>query len=223
MLGGRPRRATLRGVSPHERFWPSRLRWRLRGALQWPAFVVLTLIDAIVLDALPPVSTTGMNFIVGVLVAASANLFLIGAVSPWLTRRLVERRAAALQVAGAPPPTQAAREVLQDRVATGLLVLGLAGVIASGLANRPVIVSETEDTERNAEAVRDYVQSSGDEELIRNLDTANTIRLAEGYFRTCVADDERDRFYCFFVDTSKDPAEVKRDPSAESNTAFRGR
>jgi hypothetical protein len=30
-------------VTPDERFWPARLRWRLRGAWLWPLFLVLTL------------------------------------------------------------------------------------------------------------------------------------------------------------------------------------
>jgi hypothetical protein len=210
-------------VTTGERFWTSRLRWRLRGATQWPAFVVLTIADGLVLDALPPVSTTGLNLIEGVLIATFANLFLVGAVAPWLARRLADRRAAALETAGAPAPAQAARDVLQDRVATALLLAGLAGVIASGLANRPLIVSETDATEENARALTRYVEHSGNDELIRNLETANTIRLGEGYFRNCIARDDRERYFCVFVDTREDPAEVVRDRSAEPNTVFRGR
>jgi hypothetical protein len=37
-----------------ERVWHRRLRWRLRGAWQWPVFVALTLADGIVLVVLPP-------------------------------------------------------------------------------------------------------------------------------------------------------------------------
>ncbi len=210
-------------MSPGERFWTSRLRWRLRGSTQWPAFVVLTIVDGAVLDQLPPVSTTGLNFIEGVLIATFANLFLVGAVAPWLARRLAARRAAALATAGAPPPTQADREVLQDRTATALLLAGLAAVIVSGLANRPVIVSETDATEANAKALTRYVERSGDDELVRNIETANTIRLGEGYFRNCIARDDRERYFCVFVDTSKDPPEVVVDDSAEPNTIYRGR
>lgn len=206
-----------------ERFWLNRLRWRLRGAMQWPAFVVLTLVDGVVLDALPPVGTTGLNFFEGVLVATFANLFLVGAAAPFLTRMLIDRRAAALASAGAPAPPEVEREVLRDRMATALLVAGLLAVLAAGLGNRPVIVSETEATEDNARAVQRYVLATENEELIRNLETANTVRLGEGYFRTCIARDERDRFFCLFVDTEKEPPKVVRDPSAESNTVYRNR
>jgi hypothetical protein len=210
-------------VTPRERFWTRRLRWRLRGATQWPAFVVLTLVEGAVLDRLPPVSTTGLNFVDGVLIATFANLFLVGAVAPWLARRLADRRAAALATAGAPPPTEAERDVIKDRTATALLAVGLVAVIVAGLANRPVIVSETEATERNAEALSRYVARSGDEELVRNRDTANTIRLGEGYFRNCIARDDRERHLCVFIDTREDPPEVVVDDSAEPNTVYRGR
>ena len=212
---------TLRGVSRDERFWASRLRWRLRGATQWPAFVALTLVDGLVLDLLPPVATTGLNYLEGVLLATFGNLFLVGALGPFLAKRLARRGQAA--PAGGPPPAQpdAGVEVLHDRVSTALLGAGLIACLASGLANRPVIVSETEATEENARAVRDFVLHTGDDELKRNIETANTIRLGEGFFRTCIARDDRDRFLCLFVDTDKDPTEVKRDPSAEPNTVIR--
>jgi hypothetical protein len=218
-----PARTTLACVSPGERFWTSRLRWRLRGSMQWPAFVVLTIVDAAVLDQLPPLSTTGLNFIEGVLIATFANLFLVGAIAPWLARRLADRRAAALATAGASPPTQAEREVIQDRTASALLIAGLAAVIVAGLANRPVIVSETDATEANANALTRYVERSGNDELVRNRETANTIRLGEGYFRNCIARDDRERYFCVFVDTREDPPEVVVDDSAEPNTVYRGR
>ena len=222
-------------MTPRERFWTRRLRWRLHGAWQWPTFAVLTLLDGLVLDALPPLGVARMDFVLGVLVATFANLFLVGAVAPFLTRRLLRRRhEQTVEVAGsvAPspattgpplgssPPPQVKREVLQDRVGTALLVAGLGAVVVSGLANRPVTVSETEATEEVGRQLRAYVARSDSEELERNLETANTRRLAEGYFRVCIARDDRRRHLCLFVDTTKDPTEVTKDPSAESNAVF---
>jgi hypothetical protein len=210
-------------VSPPERFWTSRLRWRLRGAMQWPAFVILTLADGLILDALPPIATTrpdsGLNLLEGALIATFANLFLLGAAAPFLAHRLSERRTAAVGVSDMPAVE---REVLQDRIATALLVAGLVATLAAGLANRPVIVSETEATEAAGRAVLGYVQRSGDEELRRNVETANTKRLGTDFFRICIANDERDGFRCLFVDTSVDPPKVTKDPSAESNSVYRG-
>ena len=211
-------------MSPSERFWLSRLRWRLRGAWQWPAFAVLTLLDGLVLDRLPPQAPDHLNLIEGVLIATFANLVLVGALAPFLAKRLTRRQEAHLAAAGAAPSSaeaaQARHEVLQDRVATTLLAAGLAAALVSGVANRPAIVSETEATEEVGRQLRDYVVRSGNEELHRNLGTANTIRLSEGYFRVCVARDDRRRQVCLLVDTAKDPTQVKRDPSAEPNSAY---
>jgi hypothetical protein len=182
----------------------------------WPAFIGLTLLDGLLLHLLPPIRT-GVDLIPGILVATFGNLILIGAVAPFLARRLGPRRP------GPPAPAQAAREVLVDRIGTGLLAAGVFGVLVAGLAARPLVVSETEDTERNAQAVRGYVLSSGDRELIRNLETANTIRLASGYFRTCIARDDRRHHFCLFVDTNRRPADITRDPSAEPNSAYKAR
>lgn len=207
-----------------ERFWPSRLLWRLRGAWQWPAFAVLTLLDGLVLDRLPPQAPDQLNLIEGVLIATFANLILVGALAPFLAKRLTRRQEPSLAAAGSVPPSaeaaQAHREIVQDRVATALLAAGLAAAFVSGVANRPAIVSETEATEEVGRQLRDYVARSGSDELHRNLGTANTIRLSEGYFRVCVARDDRRRHFCLLVDTAKDPTQVKRDPSAEPNSSY---
>ena len=191
----------------------SRLRWRLRGAWQWPAFVLLTLADGLVLHALPPIGT-GVRVVPGVLLAAVGNLFLVAVVAPWLARRLNRRGERALAAGLDPGPPF---EVVLSRAATGLLLAGLAGLVVAGLAARPLIVSETEDTEANARAVRAHVLSSAPEEIRRNADSANSARIAEDLFRTCVAFDDRSRAYCLWVDTSKDPPLLRRDPSEVPN------
>ena len=182
----------------------------------WPAFIAVTLIDGLLLHLLPPIGT-GVDLIPAILLATFGNLILIGVLAPWLARRAWSRRPAAEP--GAPPKAQL--EVLTDRIGTGLLLASIIGVIAAGLAARPTVVSETEDTQRNAEAFRALVLSHGNEELIRNLETANTIRLGEDFFRTCVARDDRERYFCAFVDTSSEPPDVDIDGSAEPNSAYR--
>ncbi len=192
-----------------ERFWVARARWRLRGAMLWPAFVVLTLLDGMVLYRLSPVGFEFKDPVAPTILATFGNLFLVAAMAPWLTRRLVARRTTA--------PGRVEREVLKDRTGTALLAAGLVGVIAAGLGNREVVVSETRATEQNAAAVRDFIDHTRSPELVRNLQTANTVKLSEGYFRTCVARDDRRRHFCLFVDTKKRPVEVVPDRSQEPN------
>jgi hypothetical protein len=205
-------KATLRPVNREERFWPTRIRWRLRGAWMWPSFVILTFLDGLLLHRLPPVRT-GVDLIPAMLLATFANLVLIGAVGPWLARRLWARRPAA----DPDSPAKAQLEVLTDRIGTGLLLAGVLGVVSAGLAARPTVVAETDATERAAEAMLRHIEHSGNEELIRNKETANTARLSEGYFRTCIAHDDRRRYFCYFIDTNKRPVEIIKDPSALPN------
>ena len=96
--------------------------------------------------------------------------------------------------------------MLTDRIGTGLLVASVVGVVVAGLAARPLVVSETEETERNANAFRVFILDRGDQELIRNLETANTIELGDGLFRTCVARDDRRRYFCTLIDVNEQSA-----------------
>jgi hypothetical protein len=199
-------------VEPEQRFWPARVRWRLRGAWMWPAFVAITLLDGLLLHLLPPVRD-GIDLIPGILIATFANLALIGAVAPWLAKRIWKRRPAAEPTA----PPKAQLEVLSDRVGTGLLVAGVFGVIAAGLAARPLVVVETEERERAAEKLYQYVQSHPDDELRRNFEASDTDKLADGYFRSCIPDDDRRRWSCFLLEATEDKATIQRDPSGIPN------
>ena len=186
----------------------------------WPTFVVLTVADGVLLHLLPPVrlglTRDGMTVIFGIIVATFANLFLVGVVAPWLARRLLARRRP--EPSAGSLPAEVRQEVLADRLGTALLIAGLVGVVAAGLGSRPVVVSETDATEENARAVKSFIEGSRHPELIRNLETATTVKLGEGFFRTCIARDDRRRAFCLYVDTEKDPTEVRRDPSNTPNS-----
>jgi hypothetical protein len=190
-----------------ERFWRSRLRWRFRGAWQWPTFAALTVGDAAILHLLPPVGT-GIDPFLALILASFGNLFLIGAVAPWIAGRLVDRDR---RHDGHGPP----REVVLDRTATVLLALGAVGLVVAGLGSRPLVVSETKATEENARLVERYVVRHGTDEVKRNLGSANTRRLAAGYFRTCVALNDKRRAFCMFVDTKRNT--ITPDPDSRPN------
>ena len=112
--------------------------------------------------------------------------------------------------------------MLQDRVAAILLAVGFAGCVITGLGNRPVIVSETNETQEAARQLELFVRRSGSGELRRNVEAANTHRLEPGYFRLCIPRDDRKRNVCILVDTRKDPVSVRRDPSSSSNQELFG-
>jgi hypothetical protein len=185
----------------------------------WPAYAILTLLDAVILHELPPVSG-GVDFIPALILSSFCNLFLMGAVAPWLARRLAQREHVG---SGNGIPLSVRIEVLKDRTAAIMLGVTTLGLIAVGLGNHPATVQETEDLERNAELFRDYAVAEAPHEIQRNLETANTIRLEPGYFRTCANYDDRDRVWCVFIDVDAEPPIVRKDPSTLPNQEFRAR
>jgi hypothetical protein len=192
-----------------DRFWTRRLRWRLLGAWRWPAFALFTVVDALLLHELGVVRHWNIAF---ALIAASFGNIALLVAADLLVRMTARNRAAQ----GAPmAPTQI--EVTIDRSGVALLAIGAVGLLVSGLATQDLIVSETNATTANAKAVRAWIGHNAPDEYRRNLETANTEKLADNYFRTCIANDGRDRFLCLFVDTKKKPPEVVRDPSTEPN------
>ena len=207
-------------MAAEDRFWTRRLRWRLIGVWRWPAFAAAVLVDAVILHELPPLGAFetdpgDLNWPVAFILSGFGNLALV-AIADALGRFAESKRHARGIV---DPHT----EVQKDRGAVVALAVGIVGVLAWGLATQQTAITETEATEENAAAVRDYVLVHGTDEYRRNLHTANTVRLAEGYFRTCVADDSRRRFLCLFVDTNVDPPKVVRDPSMLPNEREAGR
>jgi hypothetical protein len=199
-------------VDRDERFWPARIRWRLRGAWMWPTFIAITLLDGVILHELPPVQE-GYPLIAGILIATFANLVLIGAVAPWLARRIWSRRPSAAP--GAPPRAQL--EVLTDRIGTGLLLASLVGLVAAGLAAKPVVVAETEEKERAARELYRYVTGHGSEELKRNLEASDMVRQGDDYFRACIPNDDRDDRTCYLLDVRRRDVRIEEDPSSLPN------
>lgn len=202
-----------------ERFWTHRLRWRLRGtSWLWPAFAVAVVVDAAILHFLPPVGTDqqigspeGLNLVGDAIVAGFVNLFLVAVLAPWLAKRLTQRPVAEGEIA-------APYELHLGRAAAIMMGCAALGLVVVGLGNRPVIVSETKATQTNAELVRNWVLSNGNAEMQRNLETANTARLQANFFRTCIANDHRTSYWCFFVDTSVDPPKLTRDHDRRPNS-----
>ena len=59
---------------------------------------------------------------------------------------------------------------------------------------------------------------NGSAEMKRNIETAQTARLASNFFRTCISNDHRTHYYCFFVDTQADPPKLSRDSDSRPNS-----
>src|SRR5216110_1247185 len=83
--------STFHSVSTAGGCWARRMRWRLLGAWRWPRFLAVTVLDAWIVVWRPPGGREAL-FVPALVICSFANLFLIGAVAPWLARRLVARQ-----------------------------------------------------------------------------------------------------------------------------------
>src|SRR5215218_5973579 len=146
----------------------------------WPTFAVLTIAEGVLLHELPPTGFRIPDVVIGSIIALFANIFLVGAIAPWIARRLMARDRAAGRERFPP-------EVYLDRTATALLVLGLAGVVAAGLANIRVSTAETDALKEAGDRAEAYVNAHADSEVKQRLNGANSARLGEGFFRVWVA------------------------------------
>ena len=190
------------------RMWATRLRWRLKGASQWPAFVLFTTLEGILLNELPLSGDGPGGLLPGVLLAGFGNLFLVAVVAP-LGGRLLRRRIPDLPKA-----------IATDFAGTAILALGLLGVLAGGLAHRPAVQEERADRLAQFAAVRAYVESQAPDRR-EFLAAADTIRLSEDLFRTCVPGPDPRRPLCLFVETHQHPAGVTRDRDQTPNSSYR--
>jgi 4-amino-4-deoxy-L-arabinose transferase-like glycosyltransferase len=191
-----------------ERVWPRRLRWRLRGAWQWPAFIVLTLVDGVLLVVLPPYEGGPPGVFPGVLLAAFGNLLAVAVVAPLLGLALRRVR------------PDLPRFVAADYAGAWLLAAIFLAFLAGGIAHHSAAAAETEREHAVARAMHDYVVSSAPE-FAGGLDHIDAIRLEPGRYRTCVPGRDERHALCLFVTTDQQPPGITRDPSAEPNSVFR--
>jgi hypothetical protein len=191
-----------------ERASLTRLRWRLRGAWMWPAFVVATVADAVLLHALP-VATNGIGVVPALLLSGFLNLFVVAVVAP-LSGRLVRRRRPDLPKA-----------VAADYAGAALLAAVAGLLLVGGLVHRPAVERAERDLRLQGAAARAFLLTNAPPAVRSRMDAANTIRLADGFYRTCVPEGRPRRAFCVFVRTTQDPPLVRADPDRSPNTEYR--
>jgi hypothetical protein len=191
-----------------ERVWPRRLRWRLRGAWQWPAFVVLTLVDGVLLAELPPWANGPPGVFPGVLLAGFFNLLAVAVVAPFVGR-LVRRRRPDLP-----------RFVASDYAGTWLMVAITAALLAGGLAHRSEASAAAERERLVARAMHDYVVAQAPQ-FSAGLRHIDAVELEPGRYRACVPGRDEQHALCLFVTTDQHPPGITRDTSEEPNSVYR--
>lgn len=188
----------------------SRIRWRLRGALTWPAFALCTPIDAVLLSALP-FTGDGAPFVASFLLAGFLNLVMVGVVGPLAGRFFVRRRR-----------PQLPREVASDTGSTAALLALTTALLAGGLAHRPQVQAADEAFAAQGAAVAQYVRRQAPADVRAHLSAADTDQLSETLFRTCVPTAEPGKHFCVFVNTDQSPPGVRPDPDQRPNSVVSG-
>ena len=187
-----------------------RLRWRLRGALLWPAFVGLTIVEALLLHWLP-VQGDATRWVPALLGAGCLNLVAVVVVGGPGGALLRRRRADLPKV------------VADDYAGTAALGVVLVGLLVAGVVHHPRIAERRATFDEQLSAARRWVAQNGDEFAKEHVGLADTVIVDDGLYRTCVPSPDPRRWLCLIVDTSRSPAVVKRDPSVESNARFKPR
>ncbi len=181
-----------------------RLRWRMRGAWQWPTFAVALIVDAVLLHVLP-ISGDGAHPVGALLSAGFLNLGVIAVLAPLAGRRLRRRR------------PDLPRVVANDYAGTVLIVCLMVILGALGLMHRPSVQAGERAFRAQSEAVRLYVLHQAPALYRRNLDRADSLHLGENLYRTCVPGSDIRHALCLFVDTSLSPPGLRRDPNPAPN------
>jgi hypothetical protein len=185
-----------------------RLRWRMRGAWQWPTFFAVTPIDGAVLALLPFYGGGPGGFVPGVLLAGFLNLVAVAVLAP-LCGRLLRRRRPDLP-----------RLVASNYAGTALVSLLAVLLVAGGVAHRPAVAADEQDRLRVLVSVHNFVLAE-QPALGSRLASTDVLRLESRLYRACVPKPQPRRWFCLFVSTDQAPPGVTRDHDEAANDAYR--
>ena len=184
--------------------WVTRMRWRMRGAWLWPAFVVLTVAEGVALDVLPIAGDGPGGVVPGVLLAGFANLIAVATIAPLAGRRLRRRR------------PDLPRVIADNYAGTALLCAIAAAIVGLGLVHRPTVVAEHAAAGAVAGAVHDYVVAQAPA-YRGGIDAAEAVRVEQDLYRACVPGPDPKRWLCLYVNTGQRPAGVSVDADRAPN------
>lgn len=194
---------------PVEPLWRSRVRWRLKGALLWPAFWALTLLDAVLLGRLPIAGDGGTALVPALLLSGFFNLMAVAVVAPLAGMALRRRR------------RDLPRVVAFDYAGTGLLLCVTAALVLGGLIHRSDRREREHDLIAQRHAAVAFMRREAPPEYRRSLPATSTIKMEDDLYRTCTPGDDPERWFCVYVSTDTSPPGVTADENRESNESLR--
>jgi hypothetical protein len=169
--------------------WLARMRWRRRGAWQWPAFAAVTLADAVIGHALPASGETQT-----LLAAALAGLVLN------LIAVILLSRPLGVAVRRFRPDLP--KVVAKDYAATFVVVSVAALLLLGGLVHRPSLLAHQRAMRDAISRAQAWIGDRAPAEFRRNVEFVSTIAIEPGsIYRTCVPNVGRTKTYCVIVKT----------------------
>lgn len=193
-----------------EALWWPRLRWRLRGAVQAPVFVLTLAADAALLCLLPVSGDSGPGALGAVLLAGFFNLAVVAVIAP-LGGIALRRRRPSL-------PSVIARDRAGAAALAGLTLV----LLAVGLAHRPAARAARAAFAAQAASARRVVLAQAPLEFRRNVARLDTWQQGPDLYRSCVPNGRGDRAWCVIVMTDQSPPGVVIDPDQEPNSVLAG-
>jgi len=189
--------------------WRSRLRWRLRGALTWPLFVVLTALEVLMLHERPIAGKT-IGLAGGFLIVGFINLLVVAVAAPLIARARRRRRESTEPL-----------EIATDRVAVVSLLTVAVVLLGLGIAHHASVVRlKHEDAAARAAAAL-YIHAQAPA-YRPGLARADIEKPGDHLYRICVPGNNPNRALCLYVQTDQSPPGVALDPSREPNSVMFG-
>ena len=191
-----------------EAAWLARMRWRRRGAWLWPTFAAATVLDGVLLHALPAAGTT-QTLVGGIVAGMVFNVLAV----------LLLSRPLGVLVRRVRPDMPVV--VARNYAGTFAVLFVTAVVLAIGVAHHATVVSQQralDDAVMRAEA---YIGARAPAEFRVNVDNSNTYTIQPGaVYRTCVSNRGGTRSYCVIVKTRLPLAQSVVPAGSEPNSVL---
>jgi hypothetical protein len=189
--------------------WLVRARWRRRGAWLWPAFVILTVVDAVIGHALPP-SGEAQTVLGAALAACFLNLIAIVLLSVPIGALLRRARPDLPKV------------VARDYGGTAAVVAVSCALLLAGLIHRPSVIAHRSAMQDATSRAQAWIGARAPSEFRRDIEYVSTVAIEPGsIYRTCVPSiEDRRRMYCVVVKTQLPFGQSVRFDGHEPNDVF---
>jgi hypothetical protein len=182
-----------------------RFRWRRRGAWMWPAFVALTVLDAVIGATLPPTGD-GWDPVGAFLVAGFANLAAIVALSVPLRLALRRRR------------PDLPKLIAGDYAGTTTMLAITALLLVLGVLHQPRLHTDQRSMQDAIKRAQAYIGDHAPNAIAGNVQHVSTYTIQAGsIYRVCVPSLTGNADYCVVVHEKLPFAKSVAPDGTESN------